>query len=202
MLNLPIAMFKHLFVFVTLFLAQTANISIASPQSGAVLRGQVEIVGNMDVPNFASAELAFSYASNPADSWFTIQTFSQPVKEPVIAVWDTTALTDGDYVLHLRVTLQDGSVQDAVVSDLKIRNDVPLPTPSPSPTFPSQFSTPLPALTAQPVTALPTFPSPTSLPANPVSVTPTLINSNFARGALITLVLFAFFSLILRLRKN
>jgi len=204
MLNLPIAMFKHLFVFVTFFLAQATNISIASPQSGVVLRGQVEIVGNMDVPNFASAELAFSYATNPADrfAWFTIQTFSQPVKEPIIAVWDTTALTDGDYILHLRVLLQDGSSQDVVVSDLKIRNDVPLPTPSPSPTFPSQFSTPLPALTAQTVTIFPTFPSPTSLPANPVLVTSTSIYSNFARGALITLVLFAFFSLILRLRKN
>jgi hypothetical protein len=202
MLNLPIAMFKHLLIPLAFFLAQVTGISIASPQPGDVLRGQVEIVGNMDVPNFVSAELAFSYASNPADSWFTIQTFSQPVKEPVIAVWDTTTLTDGDYILHLRVTLQDGTVQDAVVSDLKIRNDVPLPTPSPSPTFPSQFSTPLPALTAPPVTVLPTFPSPTSLPANPASVTSSSIYSNFARGALITLVLFAFFSLILRLRKN
>jgi len=164
----------------------------------------------MDIPNFASAELAFSYAvpagdaSNPADrfAWFVIQTFPQPVKDPVLAVWDTMVLTDGDYILHLRVLLQDGSSQDVVVSDLKIRNDVPLPTPSPLPTFPSQFSTPLPVLTVQSVAALPTFPSPTSLPANPASVTSTSIYSNFARGALITLALFAFFSLILRLRKS
>jgi len=204
MLNLQIAMFRNLFLLLSIFVAQTANVSITSPQAGAVLRGKVDIVGNMDIPNFASAELAFSYASNPADSfaWFTIQTFSQPVKDPVLAAWDTTAITDGDYILHLRVTLQDGSVQDVVVPDLKIRNDEPLPTSSPSPTFPSQISTPLPAVTARPVAALPTFPSPTSLPANPATVTSSLIYSNFARGALITLVLFAFFSLILRLRKN
>jgi len=202
MLNLPIAMFEHLFLSLVLFLAQPSSVSIVSPQAGDVLRGQVEIVGNMDIPNFASAELAFSYASNPAESWFVVQSFSQLVKEPVLAVWDTASVTDGDYVLHLRVTLQDGTVQDAVVSDLKIRNDVSLPAPSPSPTFPSQFSTPLPALTSPPVTVFPTFPSPTSLPSNPVSVTSPVIYSNFARGALITLVLFAFFSLILRLRKN
>ena len=202
MLNLPIAMFKHLLISLTVFLAQAANISIASPQPADVLRGQVEIVGNMDIPNFASAELAFSYASNPADSWFILQTFSQPVKDPVIAVWDTTTLTDGDYILHLRVLLQDGSSQDVVVSDLKIRNDVPLPTVSPTATLPSQFFTPLPPATIQPATALPTFPSPTSLPVNPISVTSSRIYSNFAQGALITLVLFAFFSLILRLRKN
>lgn len=202
MLNLPIAMFKHLLISLAIFLVQPSSISIVSPQTGDVLRGQVEIVGNMDIPNFASAELAFSHATSPADSWFTIQTFSLPVKEPVLVVWDTTVITDGDYILHLRVTLQDGTVQDALVSDLKILNDVPLPTPSPLPTFPSQFSTPLPVLTAQPVTVFPTFPSPTSLPANPVSVTSTSIYSTFARGALVTLVLFAFFSLILRLRKN
>jgi len=202
MLNLPIAMFKHLLIPLILFLAQTADISITSPQPGDTLRGQVDIVGNMDIPNFASAELAFSYASNPTDSWFTIQTFSQPVKDPAVATWDTTLLTDGDYILHLRVILQDGSSQDVVVSGLKIRNDVPLPTVSPTATLPSQISTPLPTLTLQPATALPIFPSPTSLPANPASVASPSIYSNFARGALITLVLFAFFSLIFRLRKN
>jgi hypothetical protein len=195
-------MFNHLLILLTVFLAQSANISIVSPKTGDVLRGKVEIVGNMNIPNFSSAELSFSYA-NPADSWFTIQTFPQPVQDPVIAVWDTTTLTDGDYILHLRVFLQDGSTQDAVVSDLKIRNDEPFPTETPTATQPSyQFSTPLPTTILQPVTALPTFPSPTSLPANPASVTSSSVYYNFARGALITLVLFAFFSLILRLRKN
>jgi len=202
MLNLPIAMFNQLLISLVL-LVQSANVLIVSPQPGDVLRGQVEIVGEMNVPNFASAELAFSYASNSADrfSWFTIQTFSQPVQSP-IAVWDTTKLTDGDYTLHLRVVLQDGSSQDVVVSDLKIRNDEPLPVESPTATLPSQFSTPLPTSTLTPESALPAFPSPTPLPANPASVTSTSIYSNFAQGALITLVLFAFFSLILRLRKN
>ena len=203
MLNLPIAMFKQL-IFLFVFLAQTASISILSPQPGDVLRGQVKIVGNMDVPDFASAELAFSYASNPADSWFTIQTFSQPARaeNSPLATWDTTALTDGDYILHLRVYLQDGSSQDVVVSDLKIRNDEPLPVESPTATLPSQFSTPLPTSTLTPESVLPAFPSPTPLPANPASVTSASIYSIFARGGLITLVLFAFFSLILRLRKN
>ena len=65
MLNLPIAMFNHLLISLVLFLAQTADISIASPKSGDTLRGQVDIVGNMNVPNFASAELAFSVRIQP-----------------------------------------------------------------------------------------------------------------------------------------
>ena len=208
MLNLTIAMFNHLLISFVFFLAQTANISISSPQPGDVLRGQVNIVGNMNVPDFASAELAFSYASNPADrfAWFTIQTFPQSAQDPTLAVWDTTTLTDGDYILHLRVFLQDGSSQDVVVSDLKIRNDSPLPTASPTATESFGFTTidPLPVSspTIEPATALPTFPSPTPLPINPASVTSLSIYSNFAKGGIITLALFAFFSLILRLRKN
>jgi len=210
MLNLPIAMFNHLLFSLVFFLAQTADISITSPKPGDILRGQVEILGNMDIPNFASAELAFSYASNPADSWFTIQTFPQSVTDPTLAVWDTTTITDGDYVLRLRVFLQDGTTQEAVVSDLKIRNDVPPSTVTPAATAtpdsitinPIPISSPVAAADVQPATALPTFPSPKPLPVNPASVTSTSIYSNFARGGLITLVLFAFFSLILRLRKN
>jgi hypothetical protein len=202
MLNSTVAMFKRILFFLALSLVQPSSVSIVSPQSGDVLRGTVEIIGNMNVPNFASAELTFSYAAYPDGSWFTIQTFSQPATDPVIAVWDTAKVTDGDYILRLHVLLQDGSSQDAVVCDLKIRNDEPPPTPSPAPDFFSQISTPFSAHTVQPVTAFPTFPSPTPFPPNPVSLTSSLIYSNFARGALLALVLFAFFSLLLRLRKN
>ncbi len=195
-------MFKRALLLL-LFLAQPAAISIASPQPGDVLRGRVEVVGKMDLPNFDSAELAFSYAdSADAPAWFTIQTFSQPAQESIIAVWDTTLLTDGDYTLHLRVFLEDGSSQDVIVSDLKIRNDEPLPVGSPTATLPALLATPLPTSTLPPDPSLPTFSSPTPLPANPAAVTSSSIYSNFARGALLTLVLFAFFSLILRLRKN
>ena len=218
MLNLPIAMLKLPLIFSLIWLMQIADISITSPQAGDTLRGQVEVTGNMDVPDFASAELAFSYAipeggaSNPADSfaWFTIQTFPQPVQNPIIAIWDTTVLTDGDYILHLRVFLQDGSTQDVVVSDLKIRNDVPLATDIPTATElvesitinPLPISSPVGASTVEPAAAILSFPSLTPLPVNPASVTTSSIYSNFARGALITLVLFIIVSLLLRLRKN
>jgi hypothetical protein len=206
MLNLPIGMLKIPFIFSLILLTQTANISITSPQSGDVLQGQVEITGNMDVPNFASAELAFSYVSNPADSWFTIQTFPQSAhaERPTLAIWDTSTLTDGDYILHLRVFLQDGSSQDVVISELKVRNDTPpasvVPTATESPELISRI--PLPISTVQPATAFPSFPSPTPLPANPAAVTSSSIYSTFARGALIALVIFIIFSLLLRLRKS
>jgi len=210
MLNLPIAMLEVFLLLTLLF--QTPGVTLTSPQSGDVLRGQVEIFGQMDVPNFSSAELAFSFssstegaASDSADTWFTIQTFPQPKTDSLLAVWDTTSVTDGDYTLHLRVYFQDGSSQDAAITDLKIRNDVVLPTETPIEAFP--VSTPL---IAQPEAVTPlvlptqtlTFAQPTPLPQNPASLDKDSVYSTFGRGAMIALVAFVLISIFLRLRKN
>src|SRR5512138_2379824 len=113
--------------------AQTAPpVAITSPAADEVLRGQVTIAGTLGVPNFASAELDFAYASNPTDTWFTIQTFSEPVTDSALAVWDTTSITDGDYVLRLRVNLEDGTSQEVSVP-VKIGNEA-VPTSTPAPT--------------------------------------------------------------------
>ena len=204
MLDSTVAMLKLFFAFL-LFLIQDSPAGISAPQSGDVIRGQVEIAGNMTVPNFSSAALEFKYASDSADNWFTIQTFPQPVADSALAVWDTTTLTDGDYDLRLRIFLIDGTFQDVIIADLKIRNDTPEPTEivlteTPLPQF--NAATPLPALSQLTSAAIITFPSSTPLPANPASVTTTSIYSTFSRGALIVLILFIFFSLILRLRKT
>lgn len=205
MLNLPIVMIQ---IFLSLFLVlftQTAELSITSPQEGQILRGKVEIAGNLDIPNFSSAELAFAYV-NSADNWFTIQTFFQPIKDAVLATWDTSPITDADYTLRLRVFLQDGSFQDVFISNLKVRNDMPTPTtvptitPTATSTLPATITPPAP--TDQPAPPATAFPSPLPLPANPASVTTFSIYSTFARGGLVVLVLFIVFSLLLRIRKN
>lgn len=207
MLNLPIVMLK-LFLILALFF-QESTVSITSPQADATLRGLVEIQGRMDTPNFASAELAFTFnasASDPAASWFVVQTFPAPLTNPVLAAWDTTAVTDGEYALRLRVFLQDGSFQEAVIPNLKVRNDEPLPTSTPTATeavFNFQPLNETPVVSAQ-ATSMPviTYPTSTPLPANPASLMAVSIVTIFWQSALAILVLFAFFSLVLRLRKN
>jgi hypothetical protein len=209
MLNLPIVMFNYMLAFSLILFAQTAEISISTPKAGQVLRGQVQIAGNLDVPNFTSAELAFAYSASDAAqtfAWFAIQTFSQPVKDSAIAVWDTTLLTDGDYTLRLRVIFLDGTSRDILVSGLKIRNDVPLPTETPTATA-TLTLTPdilIPTLTPTRLAEVTTsiFPSPLPLPTNPASLTVPGLYSTFGRGALIAFVLFVLFSLLLRLRRN
>ena len=197
---------RLILLFTLLF--QGPTISIASPQTGMTLRGQVEILGTMDVPNFASAELAFGFvdaagdASNPADAWFSIQTFPQPKVDPPLAVWDTTSVTDGDYNLRLRVVFQDGSFQDSVVAGVKIRNDLPEPIVTPMEDL-QPMSSAVALVTNIPAT--PTrlsFVQPTSLPSNPAALTTPQVYATFGRGAFIALGLFVILSFLLRLRKD
>jgi hypothetical protein len=200
LMNLRLSLLSVLF----LLAAQDAPpVAITSPAPEELLRGQVTITGKIDVPTFLSAQLEFAYASNPTNTWFPIQAFSQPMTESTLFVWDTTSITDGDYVLRLRVNFEDGSAQEATVP-VKIGNEV-LPTATPEST-----STPEPAtiliptpflLAASPTpTDLPRL-TPTSLPPNPVSLRQTQIYTSLGRGALVMLGLFALAGLIVRVRR-
>ena len=195
-------------------LAQGTSPAILSPSAGQILRGQVSITGTTDIPNFASAELDFAYASDATGTWFLIQTFSQPIANSVIATWDTASISDGGYILRLRVTLQDGSFQDATVK-ITVQNAAPLPTListlAPTVAYTSTF-TPQPSiLTSTPIfvavasatpTSPPIFPTPTALPSNPVEVQTNEIYAGIQRGALVIVGLFIFFGLLLRQRRS
>src|SRR5690349_14041946 len=187
MLNLSIAMLQSILLLALLF--QNPAVSITSPQNGQTIRGQVQIVGTMDAANFSSAELAFGF-SDSTNAWFTIQTFAGPVQDTTLTVWDTTSVTDGDYNLRLQVRLQDGSIQEAIVTGLKIRNDVPEPTPVILTT--ETFLSPADIGTATSVPSTPTlsFIRPTDLPPNPAALTVPGVYAVFGRGALAALALF------------
>jgi hypothetical protein len=178
-------------------------IAITSPAPDEVLRGQVTITGRLDLVSFASAALEFAYASNPTDTWFNIQTFSQPIADSTLAVWDTTSITDGDYVLRLRVNFEDGTSQEATIP-IKVGNDAG-PTPTAEPTSTPQESevlVPTPfLLAASPTPTEVPRPTPTALPPNPASLEGNEIYTSLGRGALVILGLFALAGLIIRVRR-
>ena len=210
MLNLNVRLMKLHFLWLsTLFLLAAQGrqgatpIAITSPAPDEIVRGQVTIIGKVEVPGFVSARLDFAYAPNPTDTWFTIQTFSQPLADSTLATWDTTSITDGDYVLRLRVNVEDGTFQEVTVP-IKIGNDfVPTPTPESTPT-PEAESALVPTpflLAASPTpTAIPR-PTPTALPSNPVSLGQNQIYASLGRGALVILGLFALAGIIVRVRR-
>ena len=168
-------------------------VAITSPAPDEVLRGPVTIKGKVDVPSFVSAQLDFAYASNPTNTWFTIQAFSQPPVDSTLATWDTTSITDGDYILRLRVNLEDSTSQDVTVP-VKIGNDaVPTPTLALTATpQPAAVLIPTPfLLAASPTPTEVPRPTPTALPTNPVALGQNQIYASLGRGAMVILGLFA-----------
>ncbi len=185
--------------------AQTSPpIAITSPTAGETLRGQVTVTGTLEIPNSASAQLDFAYASNPTETWFTLQTFSESVAGPTLALWDTTSITDGDYILRLRVNLEDGTFQDVTVP-VKIGNDVlPTPTPLPPTSTPEEVEVLVPTpflLAASPTPTEMPRPTPTALPLNPASIRQNEIYTSLGRGALVILGLFVLAGLVIRIRR-
>ncbi|NWG34931.1 MAG: hypothetical protein HXY42_10835 [Chloroflexi bacterium] len=186
-------------------LTQSPAIAITSPAFGAALRGEVTISGTTDVPGFVSSQLDFSYASNPTDTWFTLQTSTQPVTNTALAVWNTALVTDGDYILRLRVFLTDGTFQEVTVP-LRVQNDTPIP-PTPTPTVVSSSNKPdvqLPTpflIAASPTPTSTPRPTPTPLPTNPASLSQTAIPATLGLGAMVILGLFVFTGLLLRFRR-
>ena len=178
---------------------------ITSPADGQVLQGQVQVKGTTDIPGFSSAELAFAYASDKTGTWFLIQAASQPATNDVIATWDTTLITDGDYTLRLRVSLQDGTFREATEA-VHIRNYTAEPTalPAGTPTQKAVVQIPTAMIIVAsdtPTQAAAPPPTPSALPANPAGVTSTEIYSGFWRGALIVGLLVLGFAALMRLRR-
>jgi len=208
MLNLLVRLMKRFLALLPLLVVLLAaqnpqSTAISSPKPGDILRGQANIVGTTSDPNFLSARLDFSYTSAPTETWFPLQTLSQPVYDSPLYTWDTTTITDGNYTLRLRVYLNDGTFQEATVP-ITVQNDTqPTPTSMPTAT-PKEETVPVPTsflLAPSPTpTDLPRA-TPTPLPANPVSLDRPAVFSSFGRGALVILGMFALAGLILRIRR-
>ncbi len=186
--------------------AQGSGPQIVAPPDGQYVQGQVPIKVATDVPNFSSAELDFAYASDSTPNWFLIQTASLPVTGQVMALWDTTTITDGDYLLRLRVTLADASTQDAIET-VRVRNYTALPTPSPvatvTPTPFVEVPTAIITVPTETVTASPLPPlfTPTALPPNPAGMSTGEVFSGFWKGALLVGVLVALLAVLMRPRR-
>lgn len=193
------------FVLLMIAAQDSPPVAITFPLSADVLRGEVTITGTTDDPNFLSAQLDYAYASNPTGTWFTLQTFSQPITDSALAIWNTTSISDGDYILRLRVNFLDNTTQEVTVP-VSIQNDVPFSTPtvvatSTPNTVEVQIPTPF-LLAASPTPTAPPRPTPTALPTNSASLAQTAIYASVGRGALVIIILFILSGLIIRLRRS
>jgi hypothetical protein len=176
--------------------AQAAEPVITAPQPGEVLQGVITISGTSQVDGFASAEVDFTYTGDQTGTWFVITASSQAVSEEILAVWDTTAISDGSYDLRLRVHLADGRDIDVLVPRLRVRNYTPVETPTPAPTVPE--ATPQPTATTTPTP----YPTPTPLPPNPATVRTIDVFTSFGYGVAAVFVLFIILGIYVWLRRR
>jgi len=169
-------------------LAQSGTTAqISSPTDGDVLRGEVRIRGSAAGAAFSSAELSFAYVEDPTETWFRIAEVLTPVEDGELWAWNTTAVSDGEYLLRLKLSNLDGTQQEARVH-IQVRNYteaiVVTPTPEPTSQPPMQVDTPV-VIQASPTTAIIVKPmTPTAMPINPVALTRAEILGGFWRGAL------------------
>ncbi len=152
----------------TLLLALIQALSlITAPTTGSTVQGTVTIAGTAASPTFDHYEIAFAYDPNATDTWFEIAPpNTAAVASGQLATWDTTSITDGTYMLRLRVFSTDSKTPtDVIVRNIQVRNNAPTPAVTNASASPE-------------VTLSPTLPSlggltPTAETTAAVTVTPT-----------------------------
>ena len=110
-------------------------VHISSPNDGAVIRGAVEIRGQVRAPDFSHYELLYARAGQD-ESFFPISAALVQVPEHggFLGVWDTLSaqIPTGEYILRLLATsLTGGFIQH----DLNILVDNPKPDATATPVF-------------------------------------------------------------------
>lgn len=164
-------------------------VSIKWPQAGQALLGNVEISGSTKVDGYLSTEISFGYTNDPTGTWFLIAQSDTPVDNGVLAIWDTTIISDGDYNIKVSVNLKDGAIFSTIIQGVRVRNYSPIETDTPIPALTT--STQEPGNTLIPTASTSPIPqTATPLPTNPVILTTTDYIVGFGRGVLIALGLF------------
>jgi len=94
------------------------QIMLTSPAAGDEIKGTVELIGTVNIPNFGFYK--YEVAPLGSDTWATISADRNIVSNGKIGAWDTTALTPGDYQLRLVVTDNQGKVLPACVVPVRV----------------------------------------------------------------------------------
>ncbi|MHC1784159.1 MAG: hypothetical protein AB9891_15640 [Anaerolineaceae bacterium] len=180
--------------------AAGTEVFLLSPVEGEYLQGVVTISGGMDVQGFLSYETAFAYEDGrEKPTWFLIKRDINQVQKGTLAVWDTSAITDGEYKLRVLVELEDGKQVEKIVNHLHVSNYSPIPggeAQAPTVQASSKVGGAAPA----------EAPVPVVLPVNPAELTRQEVSASFSRGFIGVLVLFAgvgfYLTVRYRLRKK
>lgn len=202
MLNLQIAM-KQLLV--TLFLAgwfamvqqTTPEPRLDNPLPGQAVQGVVLIQGSTAVEGFASAQVEFRYEDDETQTWFLVLDQVAAIDGGILASWDTTTITDGNYRIRLKVVKQDGSILQVEVAGVRVRNYTAVETNTPA-AMPELTAQPSPTATITPVVVRST---PTPPPPNPISITELELRGSSVAGLAVVAALFLILAIYQAIRR-
>ncbi|OGN94191.1 MAG: hypothetical protein A2Z71_09135 [Chloroflexi bacterium RBG_13_50_21] len=185
---------------------EVTNTSIISPVAGQVVQGAVVIRGSAIVDGFQFYEIDFTHSGDPTQTWFLIQESTLPIQDGILAVWDTTTITDGEYDLRLVISRTEATQMEVSIPGLRVRNYTPIETGTSTSTliYATQAygtatitATPRVTNTLMPASLLST---PTPLPANPAEISTSQAILTLGQGAAFTLGIFAILGAYIGLR--
>jgi hypothetical protein len=94
------------------------QIMITYPKPGDVVKGQFELIGTANIPNFGFFKYEFSPSGT--DVWATIQADRKIRQAESLGSWDTSEITPGNYNLRLVVTDNQGNSLPPCIVPIRI----------------------------------------------------------------------------------
>jgi hypothetical protein len=82
------------------------QVDLTSPKAGDEIKGTIDLVGTVNISNFGFYK--YEVAPQGSETWATISAGREIKSNASLGLWDTTALTPGDYQLRLVVTDNQG----------------------------------------------------------------------------------------------
>jgi hypothetical protein len=94
------------------------QVMLTAPRSGQEVRGTVEILGTVDIPDFGFYK--YEVAAAGSETWATIAAGRSTVVDGPLGQWDTSSLSPGDYQLRLVVSDNQGQALPACVIVVRV----------------------------------------------------------------------------------
>ncbi len=91
---------------------------ITSPQAGAEITGQVELIGTVNTPNFGFYKYEVSLEGTQV--WSTVRAEPTLKNNEPLGVWDTTELAPGNYLIRLIVVDNEGNSLEPCIVPVKV----------------------------------------------------------------------------------
>lgn len=94
------------------------QLMITSPEPAEEIKGTVDLQGTVNIPNFGFYK--YEVAPQGSETWVTISAGRTVRINESLGLWDTTALTPGDYQLRVVVTDNEGQSLPACVIPVRV----------------------------------------------------------------------------------